>query len=329
MIKKGKKRYRGSFMRYNRNLFSNLMNLKERLESETWKPANPNSFLVFEPKERSIDSPPLEEKIIHRAIINVIEPLFDKSFIPDSYACRKNKGTHASSDRLMSFLRNMFQNNSDGFYVIKADISKYFHSINQDILLGLISKKIRDKKLMRLIETLIKNCPKFSAGIGLPLGYLTSQLFANVYLNYFDQFVKNDLKIKHYIRYMDDFVILVKTKESAAELITKIKLFLKDKLKLELNPKTSIYKYKSGIYFSGYITYPNFRKPRKINVKKYKRKFKNVKELTLKKFETLVSFLGYLRCCSGSRTMNYFLDKFKEDKNYGYFFKYFKRDVFL
>lgn len=313
-IKRGNKRLRDSYLKFEMNLFEYLDDILFCLNNDKWIIRKPNRFYVYEPKIRPIDSAPLYEKIIHRTLYNGINPLFESIYIKNSFACRKNKGTLAGSTELMNQIKS-FKNKS--FYYIDGDIYHYFHSINQRKLLELIKRRIRDKKIIGLIEKIVYLCPIFKNGTGIPLGFLTSQMFANIYLNQLDQFVLNTLKVNKYTRYMDDFNLLLNTKIEAIECLKKIKNFLFENLSLELNPKTSIQKYDEnrGLYFAGYVNFSTYRKPRKINIKKFKKKFKFNQELTKHKFASLNSVLGYLQWCSKSETLEYFQKIKKEFHN--------------
>lgn len=223
---------------------------------------------------------------MHHAIFRILYPIFDKSFIFDSYSCRNKKGTHRAVNRLNNFAKKVSKNNTKNCFALKLDIRKFFDSINQDILINLIKKKVGDKNTIRLIDNIIKSFSK-----GLPLGNITSQLFANIYLNELDKFVKYTLKLKYYIRYCDDFIILDTNKLYLEDLIIEIDNFLENNLKLNLHPsKTIIKKYRQGIDFLGYVSFPHFRI---LRAKTKKRMFKKLN------CKNLQSYLGILKHCNG------------------------------
>jgi len=172
--------------------------------------------VVNDSKKRVIRAAPFKDRITHHALCNIIEPIFEKSFIYDSYACRENKGSHKAIKRLRSFIKSIKDTNGcknyEKIYYLQCDIVKYFDSIDKDILLELIKKRIKDKEVLYLIKIILNSYEK-----GLPIGNLTSQLFANIYLNEFDFYVKNVLKCKYYIRYMDDFILLDVDKQQLRE----------------------------------------------------------------------------------------------------------------
>jgi len=248
------------------------------------------------------------DRVLHHAIFRILYPIFDKGFIFDSYSCRLNKGTHRAVNRLEKFARKLSQNNTKNIFALKCDIRKFFDSIGQDILIGLIVKKIQDEDALWLIAEIVKSFEK-TAGNGLPLGNVTSQLFVNIYLNELDQFVKHDLREKYYLRYCDDFVILGKNEECLCELIMPISEFLEKRLKLTLHPdKIIIRRYNQGIDFLGYVVLPYYRVLRTRTKKRILKKIANkCQELSQgliveKSFnQTLQSYFGVLKHCCGHK----------------------------
>ncbi|MDP2910203.1 MAG: reverse transcriptase/maturase family protein, partial [bacterium] len=227
-------------------------------------------------------------------------PIFDNSFIFDSYSCRMNKGTHRAINRLNYFARKANKNNAKTIYILKLDIKKFFDSIDHNILLFLIKKKIKDKNVIWLIETII-NSFSTEPSKGIPLGNITSQLFANIYLNELDYYIKHNLRIKYYIRYCDDFVIIDDNEENLECLILKISEFLNNNLKLSLHPdKIIIKKYHQGIDFLGYVSFPRHKI---LRTKTKRRMFKRIKQrINSESFEqTFQSYLGVLKHCNGHK----------------------------
>ncbi|HEU5005313.1 MAG TPA: reverse transcriptase/maturase family protein [Candidatus Saccharimonadales bacterium] len=189
--------------------------------------------------------------------MNAIEPIFEKQFIYDSYSCRTGKGTHAGVARLRRFLRQASQNDSRKVWALKCDISKFFASVEHNKLLDLLSIKITDERTLDLLQEII-NSFESSPGLGIPLGNLTSQLFANVYMHQFDFFVKHQLREKYYVRYCDDFVIVNEDRQHLLELLSPIREFLQSELDLDLHPaKVSIRSWNEGIDFLGYVLKPH------------------------------------------------------------------------
>ena len=253
---------------------------------------------------------------MHHALVRVVEPLFERRFIPDSYACRSGKGTHAAKLRVESFA--VAANKKwDDYYVLKADIKGYFPSIDRNILFDLIKRTISDKKTLWLIGQII-NCDGDKRGV--PIGALTSQLFANIYLDALDHYVKDELGVKMYARYMDDFVIVHPDKDYLKKLLSDIDVFITERLHLTFNPKTTIFKSGNGtchpIDFCGYRIWPDYTRPRKRTVKAANKRFKKFVELYRRGLMTLeqirvsiVSFLGYMKHCDGKRTVESMLEK--------------------
>lgn len=196
-------------------------------------------------------------------IVNFIEPIFEKRFLFHSYACRKGKGVHEASKTLSKWLYELEVVQGKKIYAIKGDIHHYFQSVSHDILKAEIRRYISDKALLKILDRIIDHNGIFPPGVGIPVGNLTSQLFANVYLNKLDQFVKHELKVKYYVRYMDDFIILSEDPAELRRLLAIIEEFLRRELRLELNPKTTILAAKNGINFVGYIHYKDHKKIRK------------------------------------------------------------------
>ncbi len=253
---------------------------------------------------------------MHHAVFRILYPIFDKTFIFDSYSCRINKGIHRAINRLNKFFRKASQNNTKICYVLKCDIKKFFDSIDHAILMDLVKQKIKDKNAIWLINKIIESY-SIKTGKGIPLGNITSQLFANIYLNELDQFIKHKLKVKYYIRYCDDFVILDKDKFYLQKLISLINNFLANELKLVLHPnKVMIRKYRQGIDFLGYVCFPYDRilrlKTKKRMFRKIKRKLVilNVGEIAKEHFNHMMqSYYGVLRHCN-SHKLNKILNKF-------------------
>lgn len=234
-------------------------------------------------------------------------------FYYDSYSCRIGKGTHKRVKRLERLVRKVSKNYTKPCWALKCDIKKYFHNIDHKILFSLLKRKIRDRDILWLLSQVINSFhSEFGKEKGAPLGNLTSQIFANIYLNEFDQFVKHNLKIKHYLRYADDFLILCSNKDELTQYIKVFDSFLKDNLKLELHPRKIILrKLSHGIDFLGYIVLPYYVLPR---TRTKRRTFKKIKlKIHEESFnQTLQSYLGFL-----SHAASYNLSK--ELKNIAWF----------
>ncbi len=255
---------------FKNNLNENLELLRLELLSNTYKPRPLKTFIIRDPKTRKIKKSYFKDRVVHHAICNILEPIFEKRFIYDSFANRKNKGNLNALKRFDKFKLKVSKNNTRNCYVFKADIKHYFDEVNHNILMNILRKKVNDEKLISLILKVLKN---HSNIVGMPLGNMTSQFFANVYLNELDQFIKNELKAKYYIRYVDDFIILHAGKDTLEIYKQKISFFLKEKLQLELHPnKSKILFLKRGILFLGFRNFPYHRLLRKGNIRTMKGK---------------------------------------------------------
>lgn len=188
------------------NLEDNIFQLHEDLKNKTYRHSPYASFYVTDPKLRHIHKACVRDRVLHHAVFRVLYPIFDRNFIYDSYSCRLGKGTHRAVNRLEDFARKSSRNNHRTIYTLKCDIRKFFDSIDKTILTRFIADEIKNDDFLWLISKVLDSFSK-TLGKGLPLGNVTSQIFANIYLNKLDQYVKHCLKVKYYLRYCDDFVI--------------------------------------------------------------------------------------------------------------------------
>lgn len=266
------KRLNANVMRFEENLESELIKIQEELSYKTYSPGRYREFTIYERKQRKISAAPYRDRVVHHALCNIIEPIFAKTFISDSYACRKGRGTHKAVDRFTEFCR---KNN----YVLKMDIKKYFPSIDHEILFKKIQRKIKCKDTLWLTRTIIDGSnpqqsvydyfpgddlfDPFRRKKGIPIGNLTSQFFANIYLNDLDHYIKEKLKCKFYIRYVDDLVVFDNEKIRLWQVKDQIKKFLlKDRLKVHI-AKTFVAPVAIGIDYLGYKVFPTHRRMRK------------------------------------------------------------------
>ena len=308
-------------IKFEEELFCNLMALHYELKYKTYKPRELETFILRDPKTRVISKSDFRDRIIHHAIINIIEPLFDKTFIYDSCANRKGKGNLFGLKRFEKFMRkvsknglrakNKFQdNNYIVGYCLKADIRHYFKEVNHEILIEIIRRKITDEKVIWLIRQILANLPKGQIGggrsqKGMPLGNLTSQFFANIYLNELDYFVKHGLKAKYYIRYVDDFVILHSSKEQLEIWKQEIDKFLKEKLKIELHSqKSRIISLSHGVDFVGFRNFYHYKLLRKRNIRKMLKIIGKYKNGEFSKEKMLESFQGWNAYAKWANTLN-------------------------
>jgi len=195
---------------FSMNLMDNIFSLHNDLSNHTYSHGSYQAFKINDPKPRDIHKASVRDRLIHHAIYRILYPFFDKTFIGDSYSCRNNKGTHKAVNKFRGYFYKVSQNNTRTCWVLKCDIRKFFANIDHKILIGILREYIPDENIIRLLKNVIRSfsSSKQYKKVGLPLGNLTSQLFVNVYMNKFNQFVKHKLKINYYIRYADDFVIL-------------------------------------------------------------------------------------------------------------------------
>lgn len=283
-FRKGK-RQKHDVQVFERYLEDNLFGLHRKLKSKTYRHSTYSEFYVSDPKRRHIHKAQIEDRIVHHLLYKYLYEIFDKTFIFDSYSCRLNKGTHKAVKRLEKFSRIVSKNYTQSCWALKLDIKKFFKSVDHEILKTLISEEIQDKDVLWLIDQVIDS---FSRGI--PLGNLTSQIFANIYLDELDQFIKHELKVKYYLRYADDFIILERNRSLMYRYIDTLDQFLEIHLKLKLHPnKIAIRKLSWGIDFAGYIVLPHYTLPR---VKTKRRIFRKISKSKVSD-QSLQSYLGY------------------------------------
>jgi retron-type reverse transcriptase len=270
------KRYKAEVLAFSANLEENLINIHNHLIWKSYRPSPYRYFTIYEPKERLIAALPFVDRVVHHALCNIIEPICERSMIYDSYACRQRRGVLAGVLRTTQFLRDAHRRWGK-VYCLKADVRKFFPSIDHEVLKKIIRRHIACPDTLGMIETIIDST---GDNVGLPIGSLTSQLWANVYLNELDHFIKERLRQQYYIRYMDDFIILNDDKPTLQRTLKDITAFLDENLHLTLNAKTQIFPSGSrSVDFLGYRIWPDHRLLRKVNVRRTKRK--------LHKFERL------------------------------------------
>ncbi len=264
------KKIKREILEFDIDLETNLINLMEKIKNNTYYVGQYRKFIIYEPKRREILSLPYVDRIVHQWYIGeFIKPYIMKRFIKDTYACLDKRGIHKASNVVQKYMRIM-KKKYNNYYIIKCDISKYFYSINLDILFELMSSFIEDKELLEFTRKMIYE--RATSNIGIPIGNYTSQYFANIYLNELDKFVKHKLHIKYYARYMDDFILLVENKMKAKEVFEKIKVFLDERLNLKLNPKSRYYFSSMGLDFCGYRIFETYKLIRKRSVRKIRKK---------------------------------------------------------
>lgn len=302
---KKNKTYKSEVIKYELNLENNIVNLLNNLKNGTYHLGKYFTFKVFEPKERYIQALPYKDRIVHQWYVEeFIKPYIVPRFINTTFACLTDKGTHKAVEEVQRQMR-IYKRNFGDFWILKCDIKKFFYNINPCILFDIMKKYIADSSLLHLTQILIFNGPIDTNQLGIPIGNYTSQFFANIYLNELDQYVKRELKIKYYTRYMDDFILILKTKTDCIITKKKIEDFLDKRLKLELNAKSRYYPYKMGVNFCGYRIFTTHRllrtsskKKIKRNIKKWNHQYANKSLNFNHTLQSINSWLGHSNHCN-------------------------------
>ncbi|MEK7509523.1 MAG: reverse transcriptase/maturase family protein [Patescibacteria group bacterium] len=254
------KRKKKDVQEFQYRLMDNVLALHRDLANQTYVHGPYHAFNISDPRPRNIHKATVRDRLLHHALYRKLYPFFDRTFIADSYSCRKGKGTHRAMNRFRAFAYQVSRNHTRTCWVLKCDVRKFFASIDQGTLMHVLALCIRDERILGLIGRVVDSFDSGIAGKGLPLGNLTSQLLVNIYMNEFDQFVKHRLKAKYYVRYADDFVILSHERKWLAEILPRVAGFLRAQLKLELHPrKISISTIASGVDFLGWVHFPDHR----------------------------------------------------------------------
>ena len=252
-VSKGKKRGKRDAVMFHRYDMHLLHILQKELEEQVYVPGVYNSFEVHEPKRRLINAPQFRDKIIQYVLHDALVDIYKGAYIKHSYACLSGRGPHRCSKQIQHNMR-VCKRNFDDPWIIRADIAKYFYSIDREILKSLLRKKINDPHLLWLCDIVIDSSPEGVTGI--PLGNVSSQDLANVYLNELDQFIVRYLKLKHYTRFMDDICIIVPSREIAYVSLKEMQIFLSERLHLDTNKKTHILPLAQGMNSCGFKIYP-------------------------------------------------------------------------
>jgi retron-type reverse transcriptase len=284
------KRFRLDVLNFNAQIESEIFQLTYELKTKTYCPGAYKTFHIYESKRRLISAAPYRDRVVHHALCNIIEPIFDQTFIDSSYANRVGYGTHRALKKFIRYARNQQ-------YVLQCDIQKYFPHIDHDILKSLIRRKIKCLDTLWLIDLIIDNSNPQESIVtyfpgddllsplihrtGLPIGNLTSQFFANIYLNGFDHFIKENLKCRNYIRYVDDFAIFSNDKDLLKKYRLKIEHYL-EKLRLKIHPiKSQISQTRHGVNFLGFRIFPDLIRIRSNSLKRARKRIKCQNQLYL------------------------------------------------
>ena len=307
---------------FEKEILGNLLKLQSELETGIYTPKPLINFTIRDPKTRKISKSDFRDRIIHHALCNIIEPIFDKTFIYDTYANRLGKGSLKAVQRFEYFKNMVSKNSKRTCYVLKADIKHYFYTVDHKILLNLLKRKIADEKVLFLIKIILNNHVTEIEDKGMPLGNLTSQFFANIYLSELDHYAKETMQVKYYIRYVDDFVILSSSEKQLSDYREKINEFLITKLCLKLHPeKTRIIPMHRGVGFLGLRIFENHRLLKKSNIRKFKNKISKLctqydnKEIDYDKiYDAIEGWVAYTKTANTYKLRNELLkqvaDKF-------------------
>ncbi|KOR35584.1 MULTISPECIES: reverse transcriptase domain-containing protein [Planktothricoides] len=277
------KRFRENVLKFNDNLETNLIQLQQELQTKTYQPSKYKAFHIFEPKKRLISAAPYRDRVIHHALCNIIVPIFEPTFIPDSYSNRVGFGTHRAVKRFTQFFRS-------SRYILQCDIRKYFPTIDREILKSLIRRKIKCHDTLWLIDLIIDNgndqepivhyfpgddlLTPLMRPCGLPIGNLTSQFFANIYLNGFDRYLKEQLKVRKYLRYVDDFALFSDDRHFLMDARVAIEEYLAT-LRLKIHPiKSQLFETRHGANFLGFRIMPDRIRICSKSLKRGRRKLK-------------------------------------------------------
>ncbi len=279
------KRFNTNVLEFNENLERELITMQQQLQDKSYQFGEYKTFYIVEPKKRMISAAPYRDRVVHHALCNIIQPIFERSFIADSYANRVGYGTHRALKRFTQFARTHR-------YVLQCDIQKYFPNIDHEILKTLIRRKIKCPDTLCLVDTIIDHSNPQESPIlyfpnddlfsplqrrkGLPMGNLTSQFFANVYLNGFDHFIQEKLKISSYVRYVDDFALFSNEKNTLVQARHALENYLID-LRLKIHPiKSQLFETRKGASFLGFRILPHTIRVKSENLRRAKRRLKQM-----------------------------------------------------
>jgi len=240
---------------FERDLMDNILLLHQDLVNRSYLHGGYEGFFVNDPKRRHIHKACVRDRLLHHAVYRVLYPFFDRAFIHDSFSCRNGKGVHKAINRFRRMASMVSKNHARTCWALKGDIRKFYASIDHVVLIRLLEETIPDKDVIRLLSEIVRSFRTDTEyAVGLPLGNLTSQLFGNIYMNRFDQWVKHCLKVRHYLRYADDFVFFSEDKDRLEQIIPCIEGFLQTHLKLTLHPEKILLKtIASGMDYLGWV----------------------------------------------------------------------------
>lgn len=284
------KRSKPDVQEFGMRLMDNIFLLHRDLVSGTYRHGPYRAFNISDPKPRNIHKATVRDRLLHRAAYRILYPYFSRRFIADSFSCQEGKGTHKALNRFRAFGYKVGRNHTRTAWVLKCDIKKFFANIDHATLLEILQPHL-DEQTLRLVNVIVGSFHSIKPRVGLPLGNLTSQLFVNVYMNEFDQHVKHKLKVKHYLRYADDFAVFSRDRKELEVLLLQMEKFLCERLKLELHPaKISLRTLASGVDFLGWLHFPDHRVLRTATKRRMLRRVRENSNQT-----TIDSYLGLLK----------------------------------
>lgn len=292
--RKGKKNGYGIRI-HDQNRESNIQELRKMLLAGTFRTSEYDVFKVYEPKEREVYRLPYyPDRIVHHAIMNVLEPIFTGVFTRDTYSCIKGRGIHSA----LSMLKKSLRDTAGTRYCLKLDIRKFYPSVDHGCLKQLLRRKLKDRRLLELLDGIIDSAP------GLPIGNYLSQYLANYYLTFFDHWIKEEKKVRHYFRYADDIVVLSDSKEELHRLLSEIRSYLSEELKLEVKGNYQVFPVASrGIDFLGYVSYHTHTRLRKSIKKNFARMLARKPNP-----QSVASYYGWISHCNGRNLLKKLLD---------------------
>lgn len=286
---KGKRNQYGVKL-HNKNKETNIQRLHQILKNKTYRTSQYDIFKVYEPKEREIYRLPyFPDRITHHAVMNILEPIFVSTFTADSYSCIKGRGIHAAANAVKKALDNQ----PETIYCLKLDITKFYPNVDHDILKSLLRRKFKDADLLWLLDEIIDSAD------GIPIGNYLSQYFANFYLTYFDHWIKENQQVKYYFRYADDLVILAANKPYLHSLLSEIKTYLNDNLKLAVKGNYQVFPVEArSIDFVGYRFYHTHTLVRKRIKKNFARMLKKNPSKA-----SIASYKGWTKHCDSKHLL--------------------------
>ncbi len=306
---------KGDVQMFEMTLEENIFLLHRELRNKAYVHSPYQGFYVHDPKQRHIHKAAVRDRIVHHAVFSVLNPIFEETFIPTSFSCRVGYGAHRGVAALQKTIRRVSGNGTKPCYVLKCDVRKFFDSVDHEILLSIIKKRVSDEDALWLVESIVRS---YGDRKGIPIGNLTSQLFANVYLNELDQFVKHCLHVKDYLRYTDDLAVVSGNREYLEGILPEIHSFLEKELSLQLHPhKSTIRPVCQGADFLGYVSFPRYRlvrtKTRKRICRKLARREKKYRAgiITRQEFDqSMQSYLGVLSHANAHNLSESLLNRF-------------------